>query len=230
MSSKQSDVLQMRSVLTKNSLVFTFSQINLWLAVEQKSQRCCWVHFSCELSKHDNHSLNVWLKKCKKKKPTHKWQKSSLEKWNSFKKWWSVDVSVGWAAGSRLKRASAAVTGRWFSCQRCFWVLRRTRSWRESLLWLNVRRTYRFYLSIKSTFPIMARFHHSHRLGSFFCPTSRMNSPISCWVMFRVNAWLFFVGKEKGPAPETRGTKRHLSDTQDGCGGSWEIEPGREFK
>lgn len=51
----------------KNSPVFTFSQIKLWLegTAAQKPQRCRWVHFSCELNKHDNHSLNIGLKNVK---------------------------------------------------------------------------------------------------------------------------------------------------------------------
>lgn len=47
--------------------ILLFLQIKLWLegTAAQKPQRCRWVHFSCELNKHDNHSLNIGLKNLK---------------------------------------------------------------------------------------------------------------------------------------------------------------------
>lgn len=195
----------------KNSLVFTFSQINLWLegTAALKSQRCRWVHFSCELNKHDNHSLNIGFKNVKTqltKVQTKELKVVLLKKKKGGRNGARLpllgcDFSVGGVSESYSVRAAGGKAPSDWK-----WVVL------HELLWQRV--------------------HSSNDSGSFslqqlitfvFCPTFRINSPISCSLMWRGNSWLFFVGKEKGPAPETRSTKRHLSDMQDGCRGSWEI-------
>lgn len=70
----------------------------------------------------------------------------------------------------------------------------------------------------------LAPFHYSHWLGLIFIV-------FLCVFSFMLSKLMWeFVRKDKGPAPEIRNTKPHLSHMQDGCRVSWEIQPGSEFK
>lgn len=193
-----------------NVLLFLHS-VELLNLRGQTCQRCSWFHLSWEPTKDKSHSLNASFKN-NNIKGSPDWRTE-----NRLFLWWGFE-EICFTTGEQ----SCLQTDQFPGLEPTLLPLLGC-----DLTVSGISETYRlrgYELSIECTFQWIGSFSLQSLIRfDFYCF-------LLCFFFMLSELMWEFVRKDKGPAPEVSSTKPHLSHMQDGCRGSWEIQPGPEFK